>query len=144
MAEHIVARSRATGKLSADVTVRGHELLVGEPAELGGDDRGPMPTELLAASLASCMTLAVQFVAAKRALEVPGLEVSVEARRAGREPRYGKLTVTVEADLDRDALEALVERARRFCWVSNTLKEPPAIDYAVRTRGTNTTKAEAP
>jgi uncharacterized OsmC-like protein len=143
MAAHIAAHSRATGKLSADVTVRGHELLVGEPPELGGDDRGPMPTELLAASLASCMTLAVQFVAAKREREVPGLEVDVQAHRAGREPRYGEVTVTVTADLDRDELDELVQRARRFCWVSNTLTRPPAIEYVARARGTTTTKAEA-
>ena len=89
--------------------MRGHELLVGEPVELGGDDRGPMPTELLASALASCMTFAVQFVAAKRGSEVPGLEVSVEAAGPGREPRYGELTVTVEADLERDELQALVD-----------------------------------
>jgi putative redox protein len=144
MAEHIAAHARATGKLAADVSVRGHALLVGEPPELGGDDRGPMPTELLAAALASCMTLAVQFVAGKRDREVPGLAVDVEARRAGREPRYGEITVTVSADLDEDELSGLVERARRFCWVSNTLNRPPAIEYAVRAGRTTTTKAEAP
>jgi putative redox protein len=142
MADRISARSRATGRLAADVQVRGHALLVGEPPEFGGDDRGPMPTELLAASLASCMTLAVQYVAAKRDRTVPGLEVVVQATRAGSEPRYGELTVTVSADLQHDELRELVDRARRFCWVSNTLSTPPAIEYAVRA-GIYKTKAEA-
>jgi putative redox protein len=141
MADRIGARSRGTGMLSADVQVRGHELLVGEPVELGGDDRGPMPTELLAAALASCMTFAVQYVAAKRDRAVPELEVVVEATRAGSEPRYGELTVTVSADLQHDELQQLVDRARRFCWVSNTLSAPPAIRYAVRA-GIDETKAE--
>jgi putative redox protein len=142
MADSIGARSRATGPLSADVRVRGHELLVGEPEELGGDDRGPMPTELLTAALASCMTFAVQYVAAKRDRAVPGLEVVVQATRAGSEPRYGELTVTVSADLQHDELQQLVDRARRFCWVSNTLSTPPAIAYVVGA-GINQTKAEA-
>jgi len=142
MAETIAARSIATGPLSADVTVRGHRLVVGEPAELGGDDRGPMPTELLVASLASCMTLAVQFVAGKRGIAVPGLAVDVGAERAGSEPRYGQLTVTVTADLDQDELRQLVDRAQRFCWVSNTLRRPPAIEYVARA-GKTETKAEA-
>lgn len=142
MGDTIGASSRSTGMLSADVQVRGHELLVGEPVQDGGDDRGPMPTELLTAALASCMTLAVQYVAAKRDRTVPGLEVVVEARRAGREPRYGELTVTVSAALQHDELQQLVDRARQFCWVSNTLSTPPAIAYEVRA-GINQTKAEA-
>jgi putative redox protein len=142
MGDRIGARSRGTGMLSADVRMRGHELLVGEPVQDGGDDRGPMPTELLAAALASCMTFAVQYVAAKRDRVVPDLEVVVEATRAGSEPRYGALTVTVSADLQHDELQQLVDRARRFCWVSNTLSAPPAIEYAVRA-ASNETKAEA-
>lgn len=136
MAERIAARAVAAGTLAADVTVRGHELAVGEPVELGGDDRGPMPTELLVASLASCMTLAVQFAAGKRGASVPGLAVDVSAARAGSEPRYGELTVTVSADLEPDELQALVDRARRFCWVSNTLRQPPAIEYVARAGAT--------
>jgi uncharacterized OsmC-like protein len=66
----------------------------------------------------------------------------VEATRAGSEPRYGGLTVTVSADLQHDELQQLVDRARRFCWVSNTLSAPPAIRYAVRA-GINQTRPEA-
>jgi putative redox protein len=37
-----------------DVEVEGHTLVVDEPEEKGGSNRGSSPTRLLAASLASC------------------------------------------------------------------------------------------
>lgn len=117
-----------TGYLT-DVSVRGHRVLVDEPRDSGGTDAGPMPTELFCAALASCFCLAVAHVARKRALEVPGLRVTVEAERAGRDLRYGRLTVTTVADLDAETLGPLVERAKPFCWVSNTLAAGTELEY---------------
>ena len=117
------------GGYAATVRARGHELAVDEPAEVGGADGGMMPTELLIASLASCFALALGHVARKRERELPGLRVCVAAHRAAGELRYEKLTVTAFADVPGDELAALVDRARRFCWVSNTFARPPEITY---------------
>jgi putative redox protein len=112
-----------------DVAVRSHTLRVDEPVELGGGDTGPMPTELFCAALASCFCLAVAHVARKRSLELPGLRVTVEAERAGRDLRYDRLTVTTDADVDAETLARLVDRARSFCWVSNTLAAGTTLEY---------------
>ena len=117
------------GGYAATVHARGHELAVDEPAEVGGGDGGMMPTELLISSLASCFALALGHVARKRDRELPNLRVSVAAHRASGELRYEKLTVTAFADVPGDELAALVARARRFCWVSNTFAKPPEITY---------------
>src|SRR4051794_26952816 len=90
-----------------------------------------MPTELFCAALASCFCLAVAHVAAKRSLDVHGLEVTVEAHRAGRELRYERLDVRVSGPLDDATLGQLVERARPFCWVSNTLAAGVTIEYGL-------------
>lgn len=37
------------------VEIRGHAVEVDQPIEDGGDDKAPTPTELFAASLASCV-----------------------------------------------------------------------------------------
>ncbi len=117
------------GAFAATVEARGRKIAVDEPVESGGQDEGVMPTELLMASLASCFALALGHCARKRDQELPGLRVRVDAERAGTELRYGRVVVTAAADIPPAELTALVERARRFCWVSNTLAEPPEIEY---------------
>lgn len=59
------------------VTIRGHELLVDEPRELDGEDRGPSPQELLAASLASCVAITVEMYARRKQWEIAPVEAEV-------------------------------------------------------------------
>ena len=40
---------------SYEVSVRGHRMLVDQPADAGGLDAAPTPTELFVASLATCV-----------------------------------------------------------------------------------------
>ena len=114
------------GGWATDVGARSHTIRVDEP---DGDDSGMMPTELFCAALASCFCLAVGHVARKRAIEVPGLVVRVRSERAGRELRYARFLVACGADVEDDVLDALIERARPFCWVSNTLAAGIEVEY---------------
>ena len=118
--------ARFHGPYAATVDVRGHAIAVDEPEHAGGADGGVMPTELLAASLASCFALALGHVARRDGAELPGLRVDVRSERAGRELRYGRLLVSARADVP---LEPYMASARRLCWVSNTLASPPEIEY---------------
>jgi len=124
---HVEARH--DGPLSAIVTARGHELIADEPLDVGGRDRGMMPTELIFAALSSCFCLAVAHVAAKRDIELADLRVSVDAERIGRELRYGRVRVQIEAVAGEHDLAALVERAKPFCWVSNMLAPDIEVSY---------------
>lgn len=117
------------GRLAAVVTARDHELIADEPEAYGGANQGPMPTELFFAGLASCFCLAVAHVAAKRAIELPGLRVAVDAERVGRELRYSRLRIEVSAFPGEHDLAALVQRARPFCWVSNMLADDLEVSY---------------
>jgi putative redox protein len=132
MAEGLEVTATFCGGFRADVDARGHAVAVDEPAEHGGGDEGFMPTELFCAALASCFCLAIAHVARKRSQELPGLTVTVRSERAGRELRYARLVVESVADVDDEVLAALVERARPFCWVSNTLAAGVAVEYRRR------------
>jgi putative redox protein len=129
MAEGLEVTATFRGGFRADVEARGHTVAVDEPAESGGDDQGFMPTELFCGALASCFCLAIGHVARKRSLDVPGLTVTVRSERAGRELRYARLVVECAASLDDDTLDMLIERARPFCWVSNTLAAGVDVEY---------------
>ena len=113
----------------ARVETRGHVIAVDEPVEDGGTNAGVMPTELLAASIASCFCLALAFAAGKRGRELPGLEVGVRRVRAGRELRYERFEVEARAEVPEEELAALMEPARRVCWVSNTLAHGVELSY---------------
>jgi len=117
------------GGMAATVEARGHCVEVDEPSEAGGEDEGFMPTELLFAGLASCFALALGHAARKRDVDLQGLKVTVTAERPGRELRYDQVVVTAQARAPQDALQDLVDKAARLCWVSNTFAQPPQIEY---------------
>ena len=129
MAERLEVTAVWRGGWATDVRARGHEVRIDEPASAGGEDTGPMPTEMFLVSLAACFCMAVAFAARKRDMEVPGLTVVARAERAGRELRYERVTVDTRAELDDATLARLVERARPFCWVSNTLAAGVPVEY---------------
>jgi len=57
------------------VRIRHHELIVDEPADQGGEDLGPSPQELLAASLASCTAITLEMYAKRKGWHVSPIEV---------------------------------------------------------------------
>jgi uncharacterized OsmC-like protein len=129
MSESIEATAVWRGGWATDVTARGHPVRIDEPRDAGGQDSGMMPTELFCAALASCFCMAVAYAARKREVEAPGLRVVVRADRAGKELRYERLVVETSAELDDETLGPLVERARSFCWISNTLATGVSLEY---------------
>ncbi len=129
MGESLHVEARQTGPLSAVVTAREHELVADEPLDAGGQNQGMMPSELLFAALSSCFCLAVAHVASKREINLHDLCVSVDAERVGRELRYGRVRVQIEAAAGEHDLAALVERAKPFCWVSNSLAPDIEVSY---------------
>ena len=70
---------RIAGKLEQDVAVRDHRLTADEPREHGGEDSGPSPQELLAASLAG------QALAQQAGQQVVLVAVGRDGRCLGRD-----------------------------------------------------------
>jgi putative redox protein len=129
VAEFLEVSAAWRGGYESLVDARGHKIPVDEPEAAGGTNAGMMPTEVFCAAVASCYCLALAHVAAKRSLDLPGLSVTVRAERAGSELRYGRLVVRARADVPDERLAALIEPARRVCWVSNTLAGELALEY---------------
>jgi putative redox protein len=113
------------GDWLCSVQAGGFQLIVDEPPEVGGAGRGPMPTDLLLASVASCFTLALVWAAGKRGVDLPDLTVTATGTYAG--PRFRSLALTVRTSMAVDVVTPLLEAARRVCYVTNTLADPPDI-----------------
>ena len=120
------------GDYRTRIDVRGvHQIQGDETPEYGGADSGPMPTELLLASLGSCMCLAVAHVARKRRIAISQIVVGVDAEKEMQAFRFSDIALTIRADLPQEQLDALFEQARRYCFVSNTLMAGCTVHYTV-------------
>ncbi|MET0801154.1 MAG: OsmC family protein [Actinomycetota bacterium] len=117
------------GDYRVRVPVRGFEIVSDEPPEFGGDDAGPTPTELLVSSMAVCFTMAVVHAFRKRERVLPDVAVRVTAGYDGL--RLSRFRLEVHSSLPREEIEALMERAISYCYVSNTLLGAPEIEYVV-------------
>lgn len=118
-----------SGGYRSSVTIRDFDVLADEPESVGGTDEGPTPTELFLASLATCFTMAVAHAARKRDITLGKLSVRIEADYEGN--RFAWIRLEVMTDLADDVNQQLVERAKAYCFVSQTLLQPPQIEYAI-------------
>jgi putative redox protein len=120
-----------SGGYRCRVEVRQFQLLADEPPEVaGGTDTGPTPTELLLASLATCFAMALAHVARKRRVELPDdLAVTAVGHHTG--PSFSALRVEVRSSLPDEQLRPLLELAGRVCYVSNTLRNAPEVEYLI-------------
>ena len=117
--------TRWTGGMRAVTEVDGFEIVVDEPETHGGTGTGPQPTDLLLASVASCIVLSMAFVARRRGVELLGLDVAVNGTYDGLE--FERISVSLSSRTPREVLEALVPEAERVCYVSNTLRRRPEL-----------------
>jgi putative redox protein len=104
-----------------------------EGPEEGGTDTGPMPSELLFSSLASCFAMAIAWVAKKRRQVLPDLEVIVTWANDVSQRSYDHVQIEAMSSMATTApeeFELLVQRATDVCWVSRSLKQ--GIPIAVR------------
>jgi uncharacterized OsmC-like protein len=112
-----------------EVTVRGHQLVVDQPAEADGQDTAPTPTELFVASLATCVAFYAGRFLTRHGYSRDGLAVSVGYQMATNRPARVsgiRLTVRVPAGLPPErwaALRAVVSH----CTVHNSLASPPPV-----------------
>jgi putative redox protein len=121
--------ARWDGGLRAVVDAGRFQLIVDEPESSGGTDRGPQPTDVLLASVASCFALAMAHVARKSGIELPDLRVVVTGTYDG--PRFSAVAISLMSTANRPAVEQLIPEAQRVCYVTNTLDRPPEITISV-------------
>ena len=125
---------RRTAKYTHDMKVRQHGLTVDEPESVGGEDLGPNPQELLAASLASCTAITMELYAERKNWDLSGLQVDCEYLPAerGAVTRF-KLVMVMPDHLTSEQIEKLQVIAAK-CPVHRTLEGEVAFDERVEIR----------
>jgi len=119
--------------LCFSVQVRGHKFLVDMPRESKGQDQGPSPSDLLAASLGACMGMHMALYSQTAGLSCEGMEMNLVYNLVEEKGRKRIQTVTIDVVLPQDPGErsAALLRAAQNCIVRNTLEKGPAIDVEI-------------
>jgi putative redox protein len=101
---------RDEGKLSNSVEIRRHTVTADEPKDQGGEDSGPSPQELLAASLASCTAITMEMYAQRKGWDIGDLAVHVDYEPAQRgSPTRFTMVVDFPKELPEDQRERLMQ-----------------------------------
>jgi putative redox protein len=126
------AISRRIGdRLRQKVQIREHALTADEPKDQGGEDSGPSPQELLAASLASCTAVTMEMYAVRKGWDVGEITVDVNYEPAHRgSPTRFEMTVNLSKELPEEQRERLMQIAAK-CPVHRTLEGEVMFDERV-------------
>jgi putative redox protein len=101
---------REDGTLQHAVEIRSHTLVADEPKDEGGDDAGPSPQELLAASLASCTAITMEMYANRKGWEVGDVAVHVDYEPAQRgSPTRFRMRVEFPKEVPEEQRERLMQ-----------------------------------
>lgn len=117
------------------ISVRGHLVLVDQPASDGGQDTGATPTELLVASLASCVAFYAGRYLLRHGLDRSGLAVTACFTMADDRParvRDVRLRISVPGGIPPQRRDPLLAVASH-CTVHNTLRQEPGVSIELDT-----------
>ena len=117
-----IARRTSVNGFLHRIDVRNHQLTADEPVEQGGDDDGPSPQELLAASLASCTAVTVEMYAQRKGWDLGPVEVVCDYAPAERGcPTKFKVELRLSSGCSPEQIEKLRIIAAK-CPVHRTLE----------------------
>ena len=125
------ATSARAGVFKQTVKVRQHQLIADEPLDEGGEDSGPSPQELLAASLASCTAITMEMYAKRKGWDLGATEVTCEYTASDRGcPTRFDLILRLPEHLSDDQVSRLKVIAAK-CPVHRTLDGEVMFDERV-------------
>jgi len=132
---------RWTGGMAFEArTGSGHTLLMDARPEVGGEDKGPRPTELLVAALGGCTGIDVVSILKKMRVDFDRLEIAVEADEREEHPRhFEKFRLVYRVfgpDVPADKVKRAVELSEgRYCSVAGLFRHGAEISYRIEING---------
>ena len=119
--------------------VSGFSLPLGADPEVGGQNDGFRPLELLLVGLAGCTGMDVISILAKKRQEVTAFEVRAHAEQAGDHPRvFTRITIEyllTGRNIDRASVERAVELSETtYCPAQAMLRKAAGIEMKITIR----------
>lgn len=117
-------------KYKTEVYIDQHEIIVDEPAEVGGADLGPKPTALLLSSLGTCKAITMRMYADQKQWPLDGVEIKLSSEIVKsnlQQTTFIRCTITLMGDLDESQRERLYKISDK-CPVHKILSNPIVIE----------------
>ena len=125
------ATATRAGNLRQAIRIRDHQLTIDEPTDKGGEDQGPSPQEILAASLAACTAITMEMYAKRKGWDVGDVEVSCDYTPAERGcPTRFNLVMRFPDSMTDEQMERLRVIAAK-CPIHRTLEGEVMFDERV-------------
>lgn len=133
-----VVTQTSNESLSTEIKAGRHHLVADEPKDVGGEDSGPTPYDLLSAALGACSSMTIQMYAKHKKwdLEEVTVHINHEKRHEKDALKEGKKSakidhfsrkIELQGNLDQEQRERLLEIANR-CPVKRTLSSDIQIN----------------
>jgi len=124
------------GNMAFEMNLDGHKLITDASEEIGGNNLGPRPKQLLLAGLIGCTGIDVMSILKKMKVQFDDCIIKVEADNTEEHPRvYENIHLTYifkGKNLPRKSLEKAVSLSQeKYCGVSAMLKKATAITYDI-------------
>lgn len=106
----------------------GSDIIADEPIDEGGQNLGPKPTELLAASLGACTCITIRMYADRKGWEVDEITAVVTYERDNQQAKsFFKKEITIKGAVDDAQITRMLEIGSK-CPVHYTLTHPVEIE----------------
>ena len=131
--------TRTTDRYTTEIMTDEHALLADEPLEVGGDDLGPSPYELLSASLGACTGMTIRMYANHKKWPLKEVRVHLQHQKIHAkdcEDEKQKIdrierVIDIEGDLSEDQRKRILEIANK-CPVHKTLHNKVEVISTLR------------
>lgn len=122
-------------KFRVVTNVMGHEYVMDEPVEAGGDDTGAVPGAMLMVALAGCKAMVARMYIDKHDLPVRNIEVKIDSDfdQKGSDLAFAMDTdLVIDGDLTEDQLASLTRYVNTQCPVQKILEQANTLNTTVR------------
>ncbi|MEW8974075.1 MAG: OsmC family protein [Tissierellaceae bacterium] len=124
------------GNMGFEMDLNGHKLITDGAEEIGGNDLGPRPKQLLLAGLIGCTGIDVMSILDKMKVQVEDVKIEAEADITDGTPSvYENIHLTYRfkgKDLPEDKLKRAVQLSEeKYCGVSAMLEKVTPITYEI-------------
>lgn len=130
------SRVKWTGKMGFIGSVpSGHEIKMDAKEEVGGENSGPRPMELLLNAVAGCTGIDIISILRKMKLNPTAFDMEVEGVRAEEFPqRFTDIHIhyALEGDLPEEKVVRAIKLSKdKYCSVSHSLNSNITVSYSI-------------
>lgn len=116
-------------------TPSGHKVVLDAAEEVGGENQGPRPTEILLSAVGTCTGIDVVHILRKMRLQVESFSMEVSGERSEEHPRrFTKVHIhyILRGDLPENKVKHAIELSlNKYCSVSHSLNAQITASFEI-------------